>query len=57
MARRGDPARRSARATRGDELRGEIRRVWDEHFQGDVPRKVWRLSDVTESAQRRTVRA
>jgi putative transposase len=37
-----DPAKRSARARRDDVLRGEIRRVWDEHFQVYGPRKVWK---------------
>ena len=37
-----DPTRRSARARRDDELRGEIRRVWDAQFQVYGPRKVWR---------------
>ena len=37
-----DPTRRSTRAQRDDELRVEIQRVWDEHFQVYGPRKVWR---------------
>jgi len=37
-----DPANRSRRAQRDDELRMEIRRVWDAHFQVYGPRKVWR---------------
>ncbi len=37
-----DPTQRSARARRDDELRIEIRRVWDAHFQVYGPRKVWR---------------
>jgi transposase InsO family protein len=37
-----DPANRSRRAQRDDELRREIRRVWDAHFQVYGPRKVWR---------------
>lgn len=41
-ARRVDPARRSARAQRDDELRMAIQRVWDEHYQVYGPRKVWR---------------
>jgi transposase InsO family protein len=41
-AMRVDPARRSARAQRDDELRVAIQRVWDEHYQVYGPRKVWR---------------
>lgn len=41
-AQHTDPDRRSARARRDDELRVEIRRVWDAHFQVYGPRKVWR---------------
>ena len=41
-AQRIDPTRRSVRARRDDELRVEIRRVWNEHFQVYGPRKVWR---------------
>jgi putative transposase len=37
-----DPAQRSARARRDEDLRGEIRRVWNEHQQVYGPRKVWR---------------
>jgi putative transposase len=37
-----DPARRSARTQRDDELRAIIRRIWTEHFQVYGPRKVWR---------------
>ncbi len=37
-----DPARRSARARRDDELRAAIQRVWDENEQVYGPRKVWR---------------
>jgi transposase InsO family protein len=37
-----DPAQRSARARRDDELRREIQRVWNEHQQVYGPRKVWR---------------
>jgi transposase InsO family protein len=37
-----DPANRSRRVQRDDELRLEIRRVWDAHFQVYGPRKVWR---------------
>lgn len=36
------PEKRSARARRDDELREEIRRVWNEHQQVYGPRKVWR---------------
>src|SRR5436190_15516623 len=42
QAQRADPARRSARARRDDELRVIIRRIWTEHFQVYGPRKVWR---------------
>jgi transposase InsO family protein len=41
-AHQSDATHRSARARRDDELRGEIRRVWDTHFQVYGPRKVWR---------------
>jgi putative transposase len=41
-AQQADPARRSARAQRDDELRAIIRRIWIEHFQVYGPRKVWR---------------
>jgi putative transposase len=37
-----DPARRSVRARRDDELRVEIQRVWDANQQVYGPRKVWR---------------
>ena len=37
-----DPATRSARAQRDDELRVAIQRVWDAHFQVYGPRKVWK---------------
>jgi putative transposase len=37
-----DPAQRSARARRDEDLRREIRRVWNEHQQVYGPRKVWR---------------
>jgi transposase InsO family protein len=36
------PARRSVRALRDDELKVEIRRVWTEHREVYGPRKVWR---------------
>jgi transposase InsO family protein len=36
-----DPSRRSARGQRDEQLRGEIRRVWDGNFQVYGPRKVW----------------
>jgi hypothetical protein len=36
-----DPARRSARQRRDEELMDEIRRVWDANFQVYGPRKVW----------------
>jgi transposase InsO family protein len=42
QAARVDPARRSARAQRDEELRGAIQRVWDAHYQVYGPRKVWR---------------
>jgi len=41
-AQQVDPARRSARAQRDDELRAIIRRIWTQHFQVYGPRKVWR---------------
>ena len=41
-AQQTDPTQRSARAQRDDELRVEIRRVWDEQFQVYGPRKVWK---------------
>jgi putative transposase len=37
-----DPTCRSRRAQRDDELRVEIRRVWEAHLQVYGPRKVWR---------------
>ena len=37
-----DPARRSVRALRDEELCAIIRRIWDEHHQVYGPRKVWR---------------
>jgi putative transposase len=42
QACRTDPTLRSARAQHDDQLRIEIQRVWDEHFQVYGPRKVWR---------------
>ena len=42
QARAADPARRSARARRDDDLRDAIRRLWDTHYQVYGPRKVWR---------------
>jgi len=42
QAERRDPARRSPRARRDDELRVEIQRVWDENHQVYGPRKVWK---------------
>jgi len=42
QAHQRDATQRSARDRRDDELRGEIRRVWDTHFQVYGPRKVWR---------------
>jgi transposase InsO family protein len=41
-ARRDDPSRRPARAKRDEELRQEIRRVWDESFKLYGVQKVWR---------------
>ena len=41
-ARAAAPARRSARARRDDDLRTEIRRVYDENHQVYGARKVWR---------------
>jgi putative transposase len=41
-ARQLDATQRPARARRDDELRGEIRRVWDANHQVYGPRKVWR---------------
>lgn len=41
-ARRADPAQRSARAQRDEVLMEPIQRVWDENFQVDGVRKVWR---------------
>jgi len=37
-----DPSARCARAQRDDDLRDEIRRVWDANHQVYGPRKVWR---------------
>ncbi len=37
-----DPTRRPGRVVRDAWLKGEIRRVWDEHFRVYGPRKVWR---------------
>jgi putative transposase len=37
-----DATQRSVRARRDGDLRVEIRRVWDAHFQVYGPRKVWR---------------
>jgi putative transposase len=41
-AQQQDPAQRSARARRDEDLRREIRRVWHVHQQVYGPRKVWR---------------
>jgi putative transposase len=41
-ARQQDPAQRSARARRDDDLRAAIRRVWKEHDEAYGPRKVWK---------------
>ena len=37
-----DPSRRSARARRDEELRIEVRRVWDQNFQAYGAEKVWK---------------
>ena len=42
VARRADPSKPPARARRDAELRGHIRRVWEENFQVYGVRKVWR---------------
>jgi transposase InsO family protein len=42
VARRRDPARRSARARRDERLKTEVRRVFDDNFQVYGARKVWR---------------
>jgi transposase InsO family protein len=41
-ARQRDPAKCSVRTKRDDELRAEIRRVWDENFAVYGAKKVWR---------------
>jgi putative transposase len=41
-ARQQDPATRSGRQRRDDELRAAIQRVWDENEQVYGPRKVWK---------------
>jgi putative transposase len=41
-AQQQDPTRRSARAQRDDELRGEIQRVWEANFRVYGADKVWR---------------
>jgi transposase InsO family protein len=41
-AQQQDPAKRSARAQRDDELKGAIQRVWDENHQVYGPKKVWK---------------
>ncbi len=41
-AREADPSLRSTRARRDDELRGEVRRVWEENRRVYGVRKVWR---------------
>ena len=41
-ARAADPDRLPPRAQRDEALKGEIRRVWEEHFQVYGARKVWR---------------
>jgi putative transposase len=42
QAQRRDPAQRSTRAHRDDELRAAIQRVWDDNEQVYGPRKVWK---------------
>ena len=37
-----EPATRSARARRDDELKAAIQRIWDENLQVYGPRKVWK---------------
>ena len=37
-----DPSRRSARARRDEELKIEVRRVWDQNFQAYGAEKVWK---------------
>ena len=37
-----DPSRRSARARRDEDLRIEVRRVWDQNFQAYGAEKVWK---------------
>ena len=41
-AQQQDPAKRSARMRRDDELRAAIQRVWDDNEQVYGPRKVWK---------------
>jgi transposase InsO family protein len=41
-AQQQEPAKRSKRHQRDEELRAEIQRVWDDHQQVYGPRKVWR---------------
>jgi hypothetical protein len=55
-ARVRNPERRSARATREEALRGEIRRVWDEDVSVYGAEKVWRqLHREGKDETRRTV--
>jgi transposase InsO family protein len=42
VAKRRDPSRLSTRAKRDEELRGEVRRVFEENFRVYGVRKVWR---------------
>jgi putative transposase len=37
-----DPDKRSARAKRDGELKGDIKRAWEENKSAYGPRKVWR---------------
>ncbi len=46
-----DPSRRSRRQCRDEELKVEIRRVWDENQQVYGPRKVWRQLKRREGVQ------
>ena len=42
VAKRGDPAKLSARAKRDEALKMEVRRVFEENFRVYGVRKVWR---------------
>lgn len=61
-ARQADPSARGPRVQRDDDLRDEIRRVWDANHQVYGPRKVWRQLrrekiDVARCTVRRLMRA